>query len=71
MQQGEADAQRTIIGAINEIISDLARDKGLDLVLQRPAVFYAGPDLDVTQEVLSRLNRKLPSVTVNIPPIKK
>ena len=71
LQQGEADAQRTIIGAINEIISDLARDKGLDLVLQRPAVFYAGPDLDVTQEVLSRLNRKLPSVTVNIPPIKK
>ncbi len=71
LQQGEAEAQRTILGAINEVLGGLAHEKSIDLVLARPAVFYADPELDVTQEVLGRLNRKLPTVTVNIPSVKK
>ena len=71
LQQGEADAQRTIIGAITDVVGSLALEKEINLVLQRPAVFYADAELDVTQEVLGLLNRKLPSVTVNIPSVRK
>ncbi len=71
LQQGDTEASRTILGAINDILGTLAREKGINLVLPRPAVVFADTDLDVTQEVLSRLNSKLPSVAVNIPSVRK
>ncbi len=71
MQQGETEAQRAIFGAISEILAGLAHDKGINLVLPKPAVLFADPDLDFTPLVLDQLNHKLPSVVVNIPSIKK
>ncbi len=66
LQQGEGDALRVIQGAVNDIVTSLAGERGLNLVLPKNVVPFSDPNLDMTQEVLDRLNRKLPSVAVNI-----
>lgn len=50
---------------VNEIITDLAKEKGFNVAIPSSQLLYAEPDMDITAEVLSKLNAKLPNVTVN------
>lgn len=50
--------QTTVI----DITSEVAREKQLTLVISSAQVLYGDPSLDITDEVLSRLNKKLGSV---------
>lgn len=52
--------QATVIGIVKEI----AAEKKLNVVVSSAAVLYTDPALDITDEVLNRLNSKLPNVTV-------
>ncbi len=52
--------QETTLGIIQEI----AKEKKLNLVLSSSQVLYADSPMDITAEVLNRLNSKLPNVTV-------
>ena len=49
-----------------EIVSDVAKEKKLDLVLHRRQALYATDALDITDTVLERLNKKLPKVKADI-----
>lgn len=51
---------------IYEIIDDLANDKDYQLVLPRSQTLFANKNLDITDEVLARLNKKLPSLKVKM-----
>ncbi len=48
--------------AVIDITSEVAREKQLTLVISSAQVLYGDPSLDITDEVLSRLNKKLGSV---------
>lgn len=50
--------------AVNEIISDLAKEKGFTLALPASQVLYADSSMDISKDVLDRLNKKLPKVDV-------
>jgi len=50
-----------------EIIADVARAQSANLVLARHQVVLVDTQLDVTDVVLERLNKKLPTVAVSIP----
>lgn len=50
--------------AIGEIVDDLAKQRGYTLVETTSQLLYADPKLDITQDVLTRLNKKLPKVSV-------
>lgn len=52
--------QNTTIG----IITEIAKEKNIDLVLTGSTVLYANQEMDITEEVLSRLNKKVPSISV-------
>ncbi|MEI6559179.1 MAG: OmpH family outer membrane protein [Rhodospirillaceae bacterium] len=71
LEQGVDEASRTIQAAAIEIVAGLARDHETSVVLDRAQVIFVDPALDLTREVLEKLNAKLPTVQVKIPPAKK
>ena len=60
-------AQRTIENALNQIVQDVVTERRLTLVLVKNQTIYAAPEFDLTDEVMKRLNAKLPSVKVPPP----
>ena len=50
---------------VNEIITSLAKEKKFSLAIPSGQLLYADPTMDITDEVLSRLNKKLPKVSVS------
>lgn len=57
-------ARETILLNMNEIVSRLSKERGASIVLPKGVVLYAGPGLDMTPEVLDKLNQLLPEVDV-------
>ena len=52
-------AQAKILVEAQPIISDIIRDRGATIVFDTADVLYATTDTDITQEVLSALDRKI------------
>lgn len=50
------------------VVSDMAKESGYTLVLAKAQVVYVTPTMDVTAKALDRLNKKLPTLQVNVPP---
>lgn len=53
--------------AIAEIVNNLAAEKKFQLALPSGVLLYYTRELDITQEVITRLNKKLPSVKTKLP----
>lgn len=53
--------QKTVL----DITKQVAAEKKISLVLSSAQVLHAEASLDITEEVLKRLNQKLPTVSVN------
>ena len=66
-----ADGVQKIRLQARQITKELAEEKKLDLVLSDAAITYALPRLDLTDMVLSRLDKRLPMVKVALPPPPK
>ena len=49
----DRDLQKDLIGKLKEAIDQVAKEKGLDLILRDP--LYATPAIDITDEVLKRM----------------
>ncbi len=41
---------------LEQVVGDVAKTKGYTIVLPRSSVFYAGPDVDITDEVVKALD---------------
>jgi Skp family chaperone for outer membrane proteins len=50
---------------IKGIASDIAKAKKYDAVLSDASVVYSQPELDITNDVLSELDKKLPKLQIN------
>ncbi|MFM2044333.1 MAG: hypothetical protein RLY86_2909 [Pseudomonadota bacterium] len=62
------EAREKLLRAINDVVAEVARERAATLVVRRDAVlFLADPGYDISETVLTRLNARLPEVTVNIP----
>jgi Skp family chaperone for outer membrane proteins len=71
LEQAFNESTRTVQGSLFEIIAAMVQDQGINMVLNKHQVVLVEKGMDLTQEVLERLNKKLPQVAVKIPPIKK
>lgn len=58
------DAISQLHGKVTGIIADLAKEKGFKLAVPTSQILYADPALDISAEVLSRLNKQMPTLTV-------
>ena len=50
-----------------EVVKEIAQQRGADLVLTKANVVLVRPDLEITELALEGLNRRLPSVTLDLP----
>lgn len=74
LQQKRRNLERSYAQAITEVqntvirlTDEIAAERGMNIVLYRSQVFLFDPKLDVTNDVVTRLNRVLPSVTMADP----
>ena len=67
LQQSLNDAMTKVQNAALEIIQDVAKERKANLVLTKAAVIFEDGSLDVTLEVMSRLDAKLPTLAVDLP----
>jgi Skp family chaperone for outer membrane proteins len=62
------DAFAELVNNIRSIVTSVAKEKGISVVLSQEQVLYIGEGaVDITDSVLSRLDAKLPSVDIKIP----
>jgi outer membrane protein len=67
-QKGESDAVNVVGDNMRGIVQQIAAERHLGMVLRKEVVIsMADKNMDITDDVVQRLNTKLPSVTVTIP----
>ncbi|MFO0389767.1 MAG: OmpH family outer membrane protein [Alphaproteobacteria bacterium] len=49
---------------VSDIIVELAKEKGFSMAIPTSQILYADPKMDISAEVLEKLNKKLPKVDV-------
>ncbi len=64
LDEALAAANNQIRQALKEIVDELAETRGFNLVLPASGVLLFSPKIDITDEVMARLDKKLPSVKV-------
>ena len=55
-----ADIQKVI----SDVITDMSKEKGFAVAIPTSQILYADPKLDISNDVLARLNQKLPKLEV-------
>jgi outer membrane protein len=68
LQQAYNDAMTKVENTALQIISDLAVQRKANLVVTKAAVLFTAQGLEITQEVIRRLDEKLPNVPLAAPP---
>ncbi len=63
LAQGISEVQNALIAVVQEI----AAERDLDLVITAGSVVLQNPNLDITEEAMTRLNVRLPSVSLEKP----
>lgn len=66
IQGGVAQAQQVVEKALGPILQGILAERGANLLMDRSAIMLGTVDIDVTQLAIQRLNKKLPSVKVNL-----
>ncbi len=71
LDQAFTDSMNAVRASLLEIVDTVAHEHGANLVLVKQQALWVDKPLDVTDEVLGRLNAKLPQVTVKMAPEDK
>ena len=66
LNKGSAEAMNALTNSIFNVCAKLAEEKKYDLIITRNNVIVGAKSLDITAEVMKRLNEALPDVKVNI-----
>jgi Skp family chaperone for outer membrane proteins len=67
LQQSLNEAMGKVRSAALEVVADILKERKANLALEKQAVVYEAEGMDVTAEAIARLDKKLPSVPVNLP----
>ena len=65
LQQMQVGAQSQVVAALNATVAEVAKARGISLVLIKGAVLYNLPAFDITPEVLQKLDARLPVVKLS------
>ena len=58
------DAGTKYFQALQPVLKEVIEEKGADVVLERSSVVFAGKAVDITEEVITKLDASTPSVNV-------
>ena len=71
LDEGYAQAMEQVRVALVEIVADIAKERQATAVLSKSAIVLAEKSIDISEDALNRLNQRLTSVTVKLPPIQQ
>jgi len=66
IQGGVLKARQQVEGALGPILQGIMQERGANILLDRAAIVLGMVDIDVTQLTIQRLNKKLPTVKVQL-----
>ena len=59
------DARKVLLEKLDPIIKQYVDDNGISLVVDKKMVFAGKADLDITNSIVEKLNKELPSLDLN------
>lgn len=68
LDQAFTDSMNTVRKGLVDIVSNVAKEKGVSIVIVKQQVIWNDAVIDITDEVLERLNKALPQVLVKVIP---
>jgi Skp family chaperone for outer membrane proteins len=71
LDQAFTDSMNAVRSSLQAIVNDVAHVRGVNLVLVKQQALWVDAPLEITDEVLKRLNAKLPELTVKMVPEDK
>ena len=67
LERVAAEAVKKVEAVLNKIITDVANEQSLGLILRKNQTVLVANELDITPHVLKRLDTALPSLKVSDP----
>jgi Skp family chaperone for outer membrane proteins len=67
IDQAVGDAYNKVMKQVFDIVAELVRENDYKIVLERKVVVVAESSLDISGEVITRLNKKMPTIAVATP----
>jgi len=64
-----ADGMHQVELSLNGILKEIAAERGLNIIIPKNQLLLADEGLDITEDVKQRLDKKLPRVTIKLPPM--
>jgi Skp family chaperone for outer membrane proteins len=66
IQEAIQRASSSIDSVMSPILTEIVNEKGAKILLDRQAMLFGDPKLDISAEVVKKLNKRLPDVKVTI-----
>ncbi len=70
LQQSLNDAMGKVRAAALEVLAEISKERRATLVLEKQAVVYEAEGMDISADAIQRLDKKLPSVQINLPGVE-
>lgn len=67
LERVNAEAMEQVKQTLEVIVAEIAREQGLSVILRKDQVVFVSPVLEITDEVLRRLDQRLPSIAIGDP----
>jgi len=67
LDQAFTDSMNAVRGVLMDIVAAVAQEHGANIALAKQQTVWLDKSLDVTDEILNRLNKQLPQITVKMP----
>ncbi len=66
LERAFGEAMAKLRGELVKVVAEVAESRGIDVVLSRQSVVIADADLDITEDALKALNKKVKKIKVTI-----
>ena len=65
IQDKSSEARSELLKNLNPIIKDYMKEKKIRMVIDKKSLLLADENLDLTKDIMDRLNKKLKSIKIN------
>ena len=67
LDQAQTTAMRQVETTLNNTVAEIFTERKLTLILRRDQTAFFNPSMDITEEVVKRLDQRLPTVEITAP----
>jgi len=64
LDKSYSKAMNKLTGTIADVCQEIANERSIDLIITRQNIIIGSNSLDITQDVMSRMDKKLPSLSL-------